>query len=108
MLTEDEIKKIKGNAVTIILKDVLKGKAKPVPFTTISNGYMVGRSIDVLRTYLEIHHVSVMNPNGVTDPAEAEHIAKDILGEGYEFIMVGELQPNNLHFMKMVIKEAKK
>ncbi len=106
MLTEDEIKKIKGNAVTIIMNDVLKDKAKSVPYTTISNGYMVSMSIDVLRTYLEIHHVSVMNPKGATDPAEAEHIAKDILGEGYQFVMHGELVHNNLHFMKMVPKEA--
>ena len=108
MLTEDEIKKIKGNAVTVTVKDVFKGKAKPVLPVTISNGYKVSMSIDVLREYLEIHHVSVMNPKGVTDPAEAEHIAKDILGEGYQFIMHGELVPNNLHFMKMVIKEAMK
>lgn len=106
MLTEEEIKKIKGNAVTIIVKDVLKGKGKPVPFTTVSNGYRVSMSITVLREYLEVHHVSVMNPKGVTDYAEAEHIAKDILGEGYQFVMHGELVPNNLHFVKLVTKEA--
>ena len=106
MLTEDEIKNIKGNAVTIIMKDAIKGKAKPVPFTTISNGYRVSMSITALREYIEVHHVSIMNPKGATDPAEAEHIAKDILGEGYQFVMHGELVHNNLHFMKMVPKEA--
>jgi hypothetical protein len=65
-------------------------------------------SINVLREYLDVHHVSVLNPKGVTDPAEAEHIAKDILGDGYQFITQGELVPNNLHFMKMVTKEAGK
>jgi len=108
MLTEDEIKSIKGNAVTIIVTEVLKGKVKPVPHTTISNGYRVSMSVTALREYLEIHHVSVMNPKGATDPAEAEHIAKDILGEGYQFITQGELVPNNLHFMKAVIKGAGK
>lgn len=108
MLTEDEIKNIKGNAVTIIMNDVLNGKAKPIPFTTVSNGYTVSMSITVLREYIEVHHVSVMNPNGATDPAEAEHIAKDILGEGYQFVMHGELVPNNLHFMELVTTEAKK
>ena len=108
MLTEDEIKTIKGNAVTIIVTEVLEGKVKPVPRTTISNGYTVGMSITLLRESLEIRHISVLNPEGVTDPAEAEHIAKDILGEGYQFITQGELVPNNLHFMKVVIKEAGK
>lgn len=107
MLTEDEIKKIKEKAVTITLKDVFAKKVKPVNPTTVSNGYKVSMSIDVLRDYLDVHHVSVMNPNGVTDPAEAEHIAKDILGEGYQFMAPGELVPNNLHFMKVVIKEGK-
>jgi len=82
-------------------------KIKPVKPTTVSNGYRVSMSIEALRDYLDVHHVSVMNPKGVTDPAEADHIAKDILGEGYKFMAHGELVPNNLHFIKMVIKEGK-
>ena len=107
MLTESEIKKIKEKAITITLKDVFAKKVKPVNPTTVSNGYRVSMSIEALRDYLDVHHVSVMNPKGVTDPAEAEHIAKDILGEGYKFMAPGELVPNNLHFIKMVIKEVK-
>lgn len=107
MLTEPELKKIKENTVIITLKDALNLKIKPINPTTVSNGYKVSMSIEALRDYLEVHHVSVMNPKGVTDPAEAEHIAKEILGEGYEFIAHGELVPNNLHFMKVVIKEGK-
>lgn len=107
MLTEDEIKKIKEKAITITLNDVFARKVKPVNPTTVSNGYKVSMSIDVLRDYLDVHHVSVMNPKGVTDPAEAEHIAKEILGEEYRFMAYGELVPNNLHFMKVVIKEGK-
>jgi len=107
MLTEAELKKIKENTVIITLKDALEMKIKPINPTTVSNGYRVSMSIEVLRDYLEVHHVSVMNPKGVTDPAEAEHIAKEILGEGYQCIAPGEIVPNNLHFMKVVIKEGK-
>ena len=107
MLTEPELKKIKENTVIITLKDALNLKIKPINPTTVSNGYKVSMSIEVLRDYLEVHHVSVMNPKGVTDPAEAEHIAKEILGEEYRFMAPGELVPNNLHFMKVVIKEGK-
>lgn len=107
MLTEPEIKKIKEKAITITLNDVFARKVKPVNPTIVSNGYRVSMSIEALRDYLDVHHVSVLNPKGVTDPAEAEHIAKDILGEGYQFITQGELVPNNLHFMKVVIKEGK-
>ena len=107
MLTEPELKKITENTVIITLKDALEMKIKPVKPTTVSNGYRVSMSIEKLRDYLDVHHVSVMNSKGVTDPAEAEHIAREILGEGYRFMAYGELVPNNLHFIKMVIKEVK-
>lgn len=54
-----------------------------------------------------MEHLSVNNPNGVTDPAEAEHIAKEILGEGY-FALGSMNLKNVLHFMKPVKKEAGK
>ena len=108
VLTEDEIKKIKDRKIIITLKDALGMKVKPTKPTVVSNGYKVSMSIDVLKDYLEVHHVSVYNPKGRTDPAEAEHIARDILGEGYQYLGGRELRSNNLHFIKPVIKEEKK
>lgn len=107
MLTENEIKVIKENALVLTVKDTLEMKVKPVKPTVVSNGYVVSMSVEVLRPYLQVHHVSVMNPKGRTDPAEAEHIARDVLGDECRFITHGELEPNNLHFMKFIIKEAK-
>ena len=108
VLTEDEIKKIKDRKIIITLKDALRMKVKPTKPTVVSNGYKVSMSIDVMSDDLEVHHVSIYNPKGRTDPAEAEHIARDILGEGYRYIGGGELESNNLHFMKPVIKGEKK
>lgn len=108
MLTEDEIKKIKDGAVTISLQDALqlsKGNIKIIKPTLLNNGYKVGYSIEMLRPDLGNHHISVSNSNGVTDPAEAECIARDFLGEGYKLIGSMNLK-NVLHFMKFVKKEG--
>lgn len=108
MLKEDEIKRIKEGAVTITLQDALQtlatGKIKTIKPTLLDNGYKVSYSIEHLRPELDIHHISVSNSRGVTDPAEAECIARDFLGEGYKLIGSMNLK-NVLHFMKFVQKK---
>ncbi len=109
MLTEAEIKNIKEGAVTITLQDALQTlsteKIKIIKPTLLNNGYKVGYSIELLQPGLDVHHISVSNSKGVTDPAEAECIARDFLGDGYE--LIGSLNLKNvLHFIKFVKKEA--
>lgn len=108
MLIEAEIKKIKEGAVIITLEDALRliatGQIKVIPPTSLNNGCRVGYSITFLRPDLDVHHISVSNSKGVTDPAEAECIARDILGEGYKALGPMNLK-NVLHFMKFVEKK---
>lgn len=103
MLTKEEIKKIKDAAIIITVEDavnILKtGKIKIIPHTHLNNGYLVGYSITHLRPGVDIHHISVSNPKGSTDPADAEHIAKDILVE-YESMGPMNLK-NVLHFTRL-------
>lgn len=110
VLREDEVRKIKESAVIITpekaLQAIVRGQIIAVDPIDVSNGYRVCMTIEVLRDYLEVHHISVMNPKGRTDPAEAEHIAKEILGEGYKVMGEGILVKNNIHFMKPLMKEA--
>lgn len=108
MLTEAEIKKIKEGVVIITLEDVLRtvasGRIKVIKPTLLDNGYKVSYSIDKPREILDVHHISVSNSKGITDPAEAECIARDILDEGYK--AVGSMNLKNvLHFMKFVEKK---
>lgn len=110
LLTEDEIKKIKEGAVIITLQDVLTtlstGRIKIIKPALLRCGYKVGYSIERIRPDLDGHHISVSNSKGVTDPAEAECIANDFLGDGYKSIGSMNLK-NVLHFMKFVKKEVK-
>lgn len=103
MLTKEEIKKIKDAVIVLTLGDAIQiletGKIKIVSPTLLNNGYLVGYSIEHIRLGLDVHHISVSNPKGITDPAEAEHIAKDFLGEGYKSMGPMNLK-NVLHFVR--------
>lgn len=105
MLTKDEIKKIKDGVVVLtvdnIINSMASGKIRVIKSTMLNNGYNVGYSICRTRPNLDIHHISVCNSRGVTDPAEAEHIAKDFLGDGYESMGPMNLK-NVLHFIKVM------
>lgn len=105
MLTKDEIKKIKDSAVILTPDDVIQtmaaGKIKIIEPTFLNNGYKVGYSITHMRPTLDVHYISVSNSKGITDPADAEHIATDVLGKGYKSIGPMSLK-NVLHFMKFV------
>jgi hypothetical protein len=105
MLTEDEIKRIKDSAMILVPDDIVRtvaaGKIKVIEPTSLGNGYTVGYSITHMRTNLDVHHVSISNSKGITDPADAEYMARDILGKGYK--SVGSMNLKNvLHFMKFV------
>lgn len=105
MLTKDEIKKIKDGVVALTVDDVINsmasGKIRVIKPVMLNNGYSVGYSIDHMRPNLDIHHISICNSKGATDPAEAECIAKDFLGDGYE--PMGSMNLKNvLHFIKVM------
>lgn len=106
-LTKEEIKKIKDAAIIMTSESVMQilatGKIKIVSPTRLNNGYLVGYSITHLSSGIDVHHISVSNPRGLTDPAEAEHIAKDFLEGRYKSIGPMNLK-NVLHFMKYVKK----
>ena len=110
MLTEDEIRKIKEGAVIITLESAMQAVAtrriKVIHPTLLNNGYKVGYSIEIelLEPGFEIHHISVSNSKGITDPADAECIARDFLGDGYK--VLGSMHVKNvIHFIKSVKKE---
>lgn len=108
MLTQADIQRIKEGAVIITLEDALRliaaGQIKVIPPTSLNNGYRVGYSITFLRPTIDVHHLSVSNSKGITDPAEAECIARDFLVEGYKALGPMNLK-NVLHFMKFVQKK---
>lgn len=107
MLSEDEIKKVKDGIVILTIEEILQtlatGKIKIINPTMLNNGYVVGYSIEHIRPDLIIHHISVSNTKGLADPADAEHIARDILGKEYKSIGPMNLK-NVLHFMKFISK----
>jgi len=100
MLTKEDIKKVWDSVQILseenVINNIVTGGLRPI---LMNNGYRVTLSIDRLRKDLELFHLSVSKSEGETDPADAEHIAKDILGEGY--IYIGNMYHRNvLHFVK--------
>ncbi len=101
MLSADDIKAV-WNGVTILTIDNVKKLIKRGGFKTVplSNLYLASLSIDIIKDGFRPLHLSISNSVGSTDPATAECIAKDILGEGYKTI--GSMYYSNcIHFMKI-------
>lgn len=101
ILNEDGIKKVWNNVVIISIENVVelinKGGTKP---TLLNNGYMASLSIDIINKETRPLHLSISNPSGLTDAAESDIIANDILGEGYKY-MGNMYNVNCVHFMKI-------
>ena len=103
LITEDEIKIVRANAKTITLEEALRGPRIEVKPLIIASGYKVSMTMNDSGTNRIIEHVSVYNSSGRTDPADAEIIAKAVLGEGYMVWGDGELLKENKHFIKFKI-----
>ena len=101
LITEAEIKTVRANAKTISFKDALKGSLIEVKPLIIASGYKVSMTLNDADTNRIIEHVSVYNPSGRTDPADAERIAAAVLGEGYILWGDGERLKENKHFIKI-------
>ena len=100
LITQEEIDHVKANAVTIDQIAFLNG-GKPFPPIIkpyyIKSGYGISYSVDILPDFPPINHLSVGHNNGNPDPADAEQIAKRILGSTY--IVFGTLyNQGNQHF----------
>lgn len=101
LITEAEIKTLRENAKTITLEDALRGPRVKVTPQILASGYKVSLTMNDPGTGRIIEHVSIYDPAGRTDPADAERIAKAVLGEGYILFWDGELLKENKHFIKI-------
>lgn len=101
LITEAEIKTVRANAKTVTFEDAIKGTRIEVKPLILASGYKVSMTLNDAGTGRVIEHVSVYNPSGRTDPADAEIIAKAVLGEGYTVWGDGELLKENKHFIKI-------
>ncbi len=100
MLTDEEIKKVRRNIVTISLGNVQNMiRSGGVKGTLLGNGYIVSFSLDIMRENLRLLHLSVSDTKGETDVGIARSIAKDVIGEDVQMIDSMNVK-NVIHFMK--------
>ncbi|MGB8217349.1 MAG: hypothetical protein WCE94_08610 [Candidatus Methanoperedens sp.] len=105
LITPDEIKTLRSSAKVITLEMVdLFLQDSPVQILPepihLKSGYMVQMSKDTVANMV-VEHISIYRQDGKTDPADAEHIANAILGEGRSS-MPSMLDTNALHFLKLI------
>jgi len=101
LITEAEIKTLRANAKTITLEVALRGHIVKVNPLILASRYKVSMTVNDVGTGRVMEHVSVYDPSGMTDPADAERIAVAVLGEGYTVWGGGELLKENKHFIKI-------
>jgi len=86
LITSAEIEYVKAHAVTIDpIKIMQEGKQFPPilePYY-LKSGYSISYSLDIAPNFPVVHHISIRHENHKTDPADAEHIARTILGAKY-------------------------
>lgn len=101
LITPEEIVHIRRNATLMdIPKHMREGTMSPIsPSRPLRSGYSVIMSIDIYPGTSEIEHVSVVGKKD-TDPAEAEIIAKAILGDDYIVMGIMNNESTNTHFAK--------
>src|SRR5659263_43277 len=100
LITPEEVAHIKARAITIDpIKLMREKKPFPPPIKPyhLKSRYSVSYSIDLMPDFPPVHHVSVGHEQGKTDPADAEQIAKTILGSEY-FVMGAMSIRYTLHF----------
>ncbi len=74
------------------------------PSRPLKSGYSVVMTIEIFPGTSEIEHVSVIGEKDI-DPAEAETIAKEILGDDYTVIGIMSHGSTNHHFAKVLQKD---
>ena len=104
LITPEEIKMLRAGAKTITLERMMgavaEGKIIPVLPITLKSGYKVSMTFDKLdgRT---AEHLSVSG-GGRTDPADAEVIARAVIGDGWTMMKGRALNKNVIHFIKIM------
>lgn len=89
LITQKEIEEIKAKAITMDILELMKTRKTVITNPTwLSNGYGVSYSIDTMPGIPPVHHVSIGHRNRNPDPAEAECIAKEMLGE---YVVLGDV-----------------
>jgi hypothetical protein len=115
LITKKEIDEIKSKAMTIdVLKMVNEKRIIIVKPHWLENGYGISFTIDIMPGLPPINHISVGHRNGTPDPADAEHIAREMLGD---YVVLGTMYlKDNIHFescadmqkLKILIEDFKK
>ncbi len=103
LITPEEIKMLRAGAKTItpemMMEAVLNRKLIPVIPIKLHSGYLISMTIDKSISKI-FEQVSVSRSGGYTDPADAEIIAKAVIGECE--MMGSVLNKNVIHFIKIV------
>lgn len=105
LITPEEIKTLRDGAKTITYQTLIdalaKGKVVPVVPLKLKSGYQISMTLDKIPPFTA-EHISVYNPDGRTDPADAEIIARAVIGECTA--REGMININNIHFIKILDK----
>lgn len=101
LINQTEIDYVKSHVIDLDPLKMIHGVTIVPPIIKpycLKSDYLVSYSIDFLSGYPPMHHVSIKSGSkSCTDPADAEIIAKAILGEKY--MAVGAINlPSVLHF----------
>lgn len=101
LITPEEIKMLRAGAITItpemVMEYVVARKVVPVIPIILRSGYFVSMTIDMLKGRA-VEHISISKIGEITDPADAEIIAKAVISDcttkGSMF------NKNVIHFLK--------
>ena len=96
LITPEEIKTLRAGAKTItpemVMEYMAERKVIPVNPIILKSGYYISMTIDMLKGRA-VEHISISKISETTDPADAEIIAKAVIGEctikGSMFNLVG-------------------
>ncbi len=103
LITPEEIKALRAGAITItpemVMEYVVERKVIPVIPRILKSGYCVSMTIDLLKGRA-VEHICISKMGKIADPADAEIIAKAVIGECT--IKGSMFNKNVIHFMKIV------
>ncbi len=103
LITPEEIKTLRAGAITItpemVMEYVVERKVISVKPIILKSGYCISMTIDMLEGRA-VEHISASRMGEITDPADAEIIAKAVIGECT--IKGSMFHENVIHFIKIV------
>jgi hypothetical protein len=103
LITSEEIKTLRAGATIItpemVMDYVVERKVIPIIPIILKSGYCVSMTIDMLKGRA-VEHISISRVGEITDPADAEIIAKAVIGECA--VKGSMFNKNVIHFLKIV------